>query len=73
MSTETIMKELPRISEEERQERRKGYEYAKASVGLEGYELTAEFDRLAKRYIDGEMDWEEFMELNLGKHEFPGT
>jgi hypothetical protein len=50
----------PPISEEERERRMKGYEFAKANVGLEGHELSAEYEEIAMKFINGDIEWDEF-------------
>jgi len=48
------------ISEQERQRRLKHWEQAKASVALEGLQVTKESEKHALRYINGEISLEEF-------------
>lgn len=49
------------ISEEERQRRKEAVVYARASVGLEGFVVTAETEAHAERFINGEIDLAEFV------------
>jgi antitoxin component of RelBE/YafQ-DinJ toxin-antitoxin module len=55
----------PRITESERSKRMEGYEFAKANVGLEGYELPPEHEKIAMKFINGEIEWNEFMEKSV--------
>lgn len=49
------------ISDEERQRRKKAADYARASVGLSGFVLSAEDEAHAERFINGEIDLAEFV------------
>ncbi|KGF62084.1 antitoxin VbhA family protein [Pseudomonas lutea] len=49
------------ISDEERQRRMEAHAYARASVGLEGFVLSAEDEAHAERFINGEIDLAEFV------------
>jgi Antitoxin VbhA len=50
-----------RISAEERDRRRAAVDHARASVGLEGFVLPPEEEVLALRYIDGEIELDEYL------------
>ncbi len=63
--------EHPEISAEEKAARRQAVEYAQASVALEGLKQTDEAIAYAQRFIDGEIDLDEYLattydELNGG-------
>lgn len=49
------------ISDEERQRRKEAADYARASVGLSGFVLSAEEEAHAERFINGEIDLAEFV------------
>lgn len=49
------------ISDEERQRRKEAADYARASVGLSGFVLSAEGEAHAERFINGEIDLAEFV------------
>lgn len=49
------------ISDEERQRRKEAADYARASVGLSGFVLSAEDEAHAERFINGEIDLAEFV------------
>lgn len=51
------------ITETERKLRSEAVNYARASVALEGFTLTAADERHAARFIDGEMELSEFVKL----------
>jgi hypothetical protein len=55
----------PPISEQERERRREGIEYARASVGLEGFVWDDETEALFTRYVDGELTRPELNEAVL--------
>ena len=48
------------ISEEEKAKRKKGVDYARASVMLEGGILYSEIEALSQKYVNGELTQEEF-------------
>ncbi len=49
------------ISPDERARRQNAVNTARASVGLEGFRLSADEEQRAARYIDGQMNLEEFV------------
>ena len=49
------------ITEEERQSRQKAFDYACASVELEGLKISDEYKAYARRYINGEIDMPTFV------------
>ena len=51
------------ITETERKLRSEAVNYARASVALEGFTLTAADERYGARFIDGEMELSEFVKL----------
>ena len=51
----------PRISDEERSERRRGIAAARGSVRLEGFVISQAAEAVAERYIDGELDIDEYI------------
>jgi len=56
---------LNTISQEEKKRRDQIINYARASVGLEGFVPSASAETDALRYVNGEMDMEEFVSLGL--------
>lgn len=48
------------ITPEERQRRQAAVDYARASVGLEGIQLSSMFEERARRFVNGEIDMIEF-------------
>lgn len=50
------------ISGAERARRVAAVKYARASVGLEGFSLNAADEEHAQRFIDGDIDLEEFVQ-----------
>lgn len=50
------------ISGAERDRRVAAVNYARASVGLEGFSLSAADEEHAQRFIDGDIDLEEFVQ-----------
>lgn len=50
------------ISSAERARRVAAVKYARASVGLEGFSLNAADEEHAQRFIDGDIDLEEFVQ-----------
>ncbi len=59
------MGDLPKIDDEERQARRQAVEYAQASVALEGFEISEPSKKLAQRFIDGEIDLDEYLNTSI--------
>lgn len=53
---------VPRISAEERREREDAVRFANASVGLEGFKVSAEAEARANRFIAGDIDLAEFLQ-----------
>jgi len=54
-----------RISASERAERQNAIDYARRSVGYEGFTLPAEYEALSVRYVNGEIDNDEMNRLTL--------
>lgn len=54
------------ITEAERKRRKEAVDYARASVGLEGFKLNQADELHAERYINGEIDLSEFVKLRDG-------
>ncbi|TQM98466.1 hypothetical protein BDD18_4354 [Acidovorax temperans] len=50
------------ITDDERRKRQKAVDFARASVGLEGFKLSPECDALAVRYVNGEIEISEVIE-----------
>jgi hypothetical protein len=50
------------ISSEERARRQAAVDFARGSVRLEGFTLSAEIEAINQRYIDGEITGEEHVE-----------
>jgi len=51
------------ITPEERRRRQKAVDYARASIGLEGFELSEADKAHAERFIRGEIDIKEFVKV----------
>jgi len=47
---------------DDRAERLREVNYARASVGLEGFKLSAEDEETARAYVEGEITLDEFIE-----------
>lgn len=54
---------LPTISVEERKRREDAANFARASVGLEGLKISAKCEARTQLYINGEIDFDQFMEV----------
>ncbi|MGO1602822.1 MULTISPECIES: antitoxin VbhA family protein [unclassified Halomonas] len=54
------------ITDEEKQRRQEAVNYARASVGLEGFKLSEADEAHAQRYINGEIDLAEFVKVRNG-------
>lgn len=50
-----------KITDEERRRRQEACDYARASVGLEGFKLSQADEEHAARFIAGEIDLAEFV------------
>lgn len=55
----------PKISEEERKRRQEASDFATANVELSGFKFTEEEKEGFKRYINGEVDLQEFIDEGL--------
>ncbi|WP_288407257.1 antitoxin VbhA family protein [uncultured Pseudomonas sp.] len=53
------------ITNAEREQRRKAVEYACASIGLEGFVLSAEEKRRAQAFVDGKLTLTEFVSASI--------
>lgn len=53
----------PAISTEERQRREEAANFARASVGLEGFKISAECEARTQRYINGEIELDQFLKM----------
>lgn len=53
----------PTISAEERKRREDAANFARASIGLEGFKISAECEARTQRYINGEIDFDQFIEM----------
>ncbi len=51
------------ITDNERKLRSEAVSYARTSVALEGFKLTSADERHAARFINGEIDLQEFVKL----------
>jgi len=58
--------EKPHITAEERRRRQEAVDYARASVGLEGFKLSEADEAHAERFINGEIDINEFVKVRRG-------
>src|SRR6266702_5167493 len=54
-----------RISDAERRKRQDAVDFARASLGLSGFQVSEEQESLAQRYVDGEIDAEEFLKAPI--------
>jgi hypothetical protein len=59
---------VPKISDAERAKRQEAIDYARASVRLEGFILSAECEALAARYINGDITRKELTAAILAMH-----
>lgn len=59
------MANVSKISEEERRARQQAVEYARASVALEGLEQTEASRAHAQRFIEGEIDLDEYLNASF--------
>lgn len=50
-------------SSSERRRREEAVNFARASIGLEGFKPSLEDEALAQRFIDGEIDLAEFVQV----------
>jgi hypothetical protein len=55
------------ITPEERRRRQEAVDYARASVGLEGFKITEAEEKHAQRFINGEIDMPEFLKGTAGE------
>lgn len=62
MDTDDKKPERPAISETERRRRQEACDYARASVGLEGFTLSDDDLAHMRRFVDGEIDLAEFVQ-----------
>lgn len=53
------------ITTNEQAERRQRVDFAKGNVQLEGFALDAETERIIERYVSGEIDGDELIQLSL--------
>ncbi|APW39537.1 hypothetical protein RD110_21885 [Rhodoferax koreense] len=51
----------PSIAAEERAKRQKWIDFARGSIGLEGFKITPEHEARAERFVNGDMDLQEFV------------
>ena len=58
--------ERARITPEERRKREEAVRFGQACVGLEGFKQTPASIALAQRFIDGEIDMDEFIAISTG-------
>jgi len=59
-------KHHPQITVAERRRREEAVNYARSSVGLEGFQLSKADEKRARRFVDGEIDLIEFVECRGG-------
>lgn len=55
-----------KISDAERRRREEAVNYARSSVGLEGFQLSKADEKRARRFINGEIDLTEFVKCRDG-------
>lgn len=51
------------ITPNEQRKRQAAVDFARASIGLEGFQLAPDTERIAQRFIHGEIDFNEFMRV----------
>ena len=51
------------ITEDERKRRKAAVDYARASVGLEGFRLSSDDEKHAERLVNGEIELSEFLKV----------
>ncbi|MEN9868757.1 MAG: hypothetical protein RL748_4347 [Pseudomonadota bacterium] len=51
------------IPPDEQRKRQAAVNFARASVGLEGFQLAPDTESIAQRFINGEIDFNEFMRV----------
>lgn len=49
----------------EKRRRQKAVDFARSNIGLEGFTITEKLEAFAQRYIDGEIDLDEFAGAKL--------
>ena len=49
------------ITEAEREQRQRAVDFARGSIGLEGFNISADHEARVQRYVNGEIDLEEFL------------
>lgn len=54
---------MSELSSSERRRREEAVNFARASIGLEGFKPSLEDETLAQRFIDGEIDLAEFVQV----------
>jgi hypothetical protein len=59
----------PRIDAAERERRQAALDYARASVELEGFKVCPEAEEHGRRFVDGEIDLQEFVKGHEQYHE----
>lgn len=52
---------MPSIDPRERRRREDAFNYARASIGLEGFKISEALEQHARRFINGEIDMAEFL------------
>lgn len=66
LASTTAAYQPPRIhSDPEKRKRQEAVDAARASVGLEGFRLSADELHRAQQYIDGEITLQEFVEAKI--------
>jgi hypothetical protein len=55
------------IGAAERRKRQQAFDFARASIGLEGFKLSDEMEAHGRRFINGEIDLEEFLKRPIGQ------
>ncbi|GHT95709.1 hypothetical protein AGMMS49545_19130 [Betaproteobacteria bacterium] len=58
---------FPRISETEQAKRQRAVDIARANVGLEGYELSADDEAHFQAFVNGQFDWSELASRRLAQ------
>lgn len=49
------------ITEAEKEQRQRAVDFARGSIGLEGFKISAAHEAHVQRYVNGEIDLEEFL------------
>jgi hypothetical protein len=51
------------VTDDERKRRKAAVDYARVSVGLEGFKLSSDDEKHAERFVSGEIELSEFLKV----------